>query len=346
MAVDLATLEAVFLVAMGGWLIVLGGAFLLGQRTVDRVSSLLLVLAGVYAILWQQPALLGVGEAVHVAIAQPVFLLLLSGAIFLWTYWLFERHVERLEVTLSDLEDSLRLERTLVDILGHDLRNPIASAKLGVDSLAREHPSLADELEPVQDDLRKATDAMNNGVVVSRLSSATEETPMEVLDLAEMTREVVEDRQAHATELGVDIQAQVPEDLQVEASPLLRHAIANLLDNALEFSPEGGRVTVSLGVEDEELVLSVVDQGPGIPAEERERLFDRFEKGGESTGAGLGLAIVDRLVSLHGGEIEVGERPGSGTRAEMRLPWPREDGALRPRTGSAETQAPTQEVIG
>jgi signal transduction histidine kinase len=127
--VDLAALEAVFATLTGGWLIVLGGAFLL-RRRVDTVSPALLVLAGIYVLLWRGPALDGLdpSEAFHVSIAQPVFLLLLAGAVFPWVYGLFERHADGLERSQAKLAEALSLQHTLVDGLNHDVRNPLAAA--------------------------------------------------------------------------------------------------------------------------------------------------------------------------------------------------------------------------
>jgi hypothetical protein len=100
MPVDLATLEAVLLVAMGGWSIVLTGAFLLDPSTVDRVWAVLIALAGACAIFWRPPTRLGIGEELSVAIVQPVVGFLLAGATFLW---LLERHGEQREAAPEEL---------------------------------------------------------------------------------------------------------------------------------------------------------------------------------------------------------------------------------------------------
>lgn len=319
--VDLAMLESTFLLAMGAWLMVLGGAFLLSRRTVDRASAVLLVLAGVYAILWQQPALLGVGEAFHVALAQPVFLSLLSGAIFLWTYWLFEQHVDRLERALDTLEESLALEQTLVDVLSHDLRNPIAEAKLDVQKLAREDPDLDDRLAPIETKLSEATDVMENGLVYSRLASHNEPMHREVLDLTDVVTSSVDTHRQRAEAKDVDLAIEGPETLHAEVNPLIGQAVANLVDNAIKFAPEGSAVTVHLAASPDRVRVAVEDEGPGIPPDKRDELLRRFgTETGIEQGSGLGLAIVRRLVHLHGGEIEITESQAGGARVAFSLP--------------------------
>lgn len=321
LGVDLATLEAVFLVAMGGWLIVLGGAFLLSQRTVDRVSAVLLALAGVYAILWQEPAMLGMGEALHTAIAQPVFLLLVSGAIFLWIYWLFERHVEQLETARDELGQALTLERTLFDVFSHDLRNPLATAILDLEALARRQPDLADELEPIEEEIERASDVMANGLAYTRLSGHEEDVEVGPLDLVTVVDQAVDHCRRRADAADVELEVQTPDQLSIAGSPLLERAIENVLDNAIKFSPAGGRVLVSVEDGSDRAIVSVVDQGPGVPDEEQGGMFERFSQGDpRDRGAGLGLAIVDQVVELHDGRIEVTDAPGGGTAVRLTFP--------------------------
>ena len=99
--------------------------------------------------------------------------------------------------------------------------------------------------------------------------------------------------------------------------------LANLLDNALKFTPEGGRVRVELAHEDGSVVVRVHDTGPGIPSDEIDRVFERFFKGDRarsSAGSGLGLAIVKHLVQLHGGRVWAANAPGGGAVVGFALP--------------------------
>ena len=101
--------------------------------------------------------------------------------------------------------------------------------------------------------------------------------------------------------------------------------IANLIDNAVKFSPAGGRVTVSLATADAEAVVSVTDEGPGIQREELPHVFERFYRGqaartSQSPGVGLGLALSQAIVRAHGGRIDALDRPGRGARFAVHLP--------------------------
>ncbi len=103
----------------------------------------------------------------------------------------------------------------------------------------------------------------------------------------------------------------------------LRQAIYNLVTNAVQYTPEGGTITLSARRQNDYLAISVADTGVGIPESDVERLFNKFEQGDQSSresGAGLGLALVKSLIELHGGEIHVHSRTGEGSTIECRLP--------------------------
>ena len=111
--------------------------------------------------------------------------------------------------------------------------------------------------------------------------------------------------------------------VRVQAQPALLDAlISNLLDNALRYTPEGGRVTVSVSGTERGAELCVDDNGPGIPAESRERVFERFVRlANDAEGTGLGLAIVREIAAQHGARIDIGEgRQGRGTRIAVSFP--------------------------
>lgn len=111
----------------------------------------------------------------------------------------------------------------------------------------------------------------------------------------------------------------------------LRLMIANLTDNAIRYTPEGGRIEIGLSEEKGDALITVTDNGPGIAPEERERVFERFYRalGTKVQGTGLGLAIVQRIVAIHGAEIRIEDGfrhendDGCGTRFVIRLPLTR-----------------------
>jgi two-component system sensor histidine kinase BaeS len=112
----------------------------------------------------------------------------------------------------------------------------------------------------------------------------------------------------------------------VKADPeRLRQAVTNLIENAVEFTPEGGRVTVSSWLAGSEAGLTVTDTGTGVPAEARERVFDRFyrvdpSRSRRSGGSGLGLAICHEIAAAHGGRVWLESREGEGSAFSIALP--------------------------
>ena len=102
----------------------------------------------------------------------------------------------------------------------------------------------------------------------------------------------------------------------------LRILLANLVDNALRYTPPGGSVDVRVAPDGDQARIEVADSGPGIPEEERERVFDRFYRGRQAPGggSGLGLAIVRQIVALHGGSIALDKSPSGGLLVSARFP--------------------------
>ena len=149
----------------------------------------------------------------------------------------------------------------------------------------------------------------------------TPQEPPQALDLVQLTREIIEPYRLRGVELRLD----APERLVGCVRPLsLRRALANLIDNALRYAGEDSALDVSVGVQEGELCIEVADRGPGIPESEVERMrhpFTRLEKArSNAKGAGLGLAIVERVMRAHGGRLDLLAREGGGLRAILRLP--------------------------
>jgi signal transduction histidine kinase len=141
------------------------------------------------------------------------------------------------------------------------------------------------------------------------------------VDASALARERIEAWSPLADEHGVTLVAELNGPLPAHAAPgRLAQVLDNLLANALEASPRGGKVTLSAAAAPRGVELHLRDEGPGLSREQRERAFDRFWRAGSGEGgSGLGLAIVKRLVTADEGEVELGEAPGGGVDAMVRL---------------------------
>ena len=149
------------------------------------------------------------------------------------------------------------------------------------------------------------------------------------VDLPALAKDAIVARAALAGEKRIDLGIARAAAVAVRGDPAsLAMLLANLLDNALRYTPEGGRIDVAIDDADGRAVLSVTDTGPGIPVSERERVFERFHRGATSddpaapNGSGLGLSIVRRIADAHGATVVLDDGPG-GTGLMVRVRFPR-----------------------
>jgi two-component system OmpR family sensor kinase len=147
-------------------------------------------------------------------------------------------------------------------------------------------------------------------------------------DLVAIAKDAIVARAALAADKRIDLGLARETPAIVMGDPTsLGILLSNLLDNALRYTPPGGRIDVTIDRSDDAITLAVADTGPGIPPEARERVFDRFFRGeeqdGDAAGTGLGLSIVKRIVEAHGASVELGAPPqGSGLVVSVRFPIP------------------------
>lgn len=237
-------------------------------------------------------------------------------------------------VVLRDITEERELDETrdqLTEMIVHDLRSPLTTI-LG--SLSLLEKDFGDNPTPVsQQALSVSRRGVNQmlGLVNSLLDLAQMEDKQLALELSpveigELCREIGETFVAEANENGLILELDVGDDLpRINADrEKLRRVIANLLDNAVKFTPEGGRIGLTATVGDGRVVLSVADSGPGVPADLRLRIFDRFAQvpgvAGRRRGTGLGLAFAKLAVEAHGGRIWVEDNPGGGSAFRLEFP--------------------------
>jgi signal transduction histidine kinase len=249
-----------------------------------------------------------------------------------------ERTAE-LETTYRELEASharLReLDQLKSDFLGnvsHELRTPLAAIKGYVDNLLdgvagplAEKPAYY--LGRVRDNADRLGRMVSDLLDLTRIEAGKIELLPQALPVADAVADAIDGLRHVAAERRVRLVADVSACPALWGDPDKVHQVlTNLLSNAIKWSPPGGRVAVTAGGDGQGLVLlGVHDTGPGIPAGERERVFDKFHQVGRveserPAGAGLGLTIARHLVELHGGRIWVEDAPGGGARFVLLLP--------------------------
>jgi signal transduction histidine kinase len=220
---------------------------------------------------------------------------------------------------MARLGSALALQRNFLADAAHELRTPIAALRLQLQLLERasgEAPRAA-ALGELRAGIARAQHLVEQLLQLSRLGPETPALKRETVDLAELARSTVANFSARADEQGVDLGAVAKGAAIVEGdAQQLSILLNNLVDNAVRHTPAGGRVDVSAGQREGRPCLSVSDSGPGIPAAERERVFDRFYRSSAhapaSTGSGLGLAIVRAVAQRHGADVTLADAPGGG----------------------------------
>jgi two-component system sensor histidine kinase KdpD len=223
--------------------------------------------------------------------------------------------------------DEERLRNALLSSVSHDLRTPLGVIT-GAVSTALETPDLSEAarrelLQSAQEEAQRLHRLVSNLLDITRLEAGsldlqTEWTPMEEVVGAALNRRELA-AEAHR------IRVSLPEDLPLVAMDgvLMEQLILNLLDNALKYSPPGSPVDIKAWAAGKSLTLSITDQGPGIPAGEEERIFEKLARGQAASnrpGAGLGLAICRGIVTAHGGTIQAVNHPHGGAQFLVALP--------------------------
>lgn len=233
--------------------------------------------------------------------------------------------LDALNSLLGRVERTLVNERRFTADAAHELRTPLAA--LAIQSQVASRSTNPDErqraLEQLQLGITRAARLVEQLLTLARLDPTDGIARPLPVALDELAQEVCADHGSLALEKHIA--------LELDASPvrlsgngdMLRILLRNLVDNALRYTPDGGQVCVRVGEGADGGELSVVDSGPGIPVEERERAFDRFHRlaGQDIEGSGLGLSIVARIAELHGAKIALEDVPdGSGLRVTVRFP--------------------------
>ncbi len=227
---------------------------------------------------------------------------------------------------LVPIRDALRRQREFAADASHELRTPLAVVRASAEHLRRNLDRPVREVGSAVDDITAEVDHLTALVedllLLARSDSGAVELAREPLDLADVATDASESLVPLAAASQVRISLD-PAPTAVIGDPVrLRQLVTILVDNAIRHGPVGGTVAVTIRSELREAMLTVDDEGPGIPIADRERVFDRFWRAPDARpgGTGLGLAIGAWIVEQHDGTIAATERPGGGSRFIVRLP--------------------------
>ncbi len=243
----------------------------------------------------------------------------------------FHEMAQRIGAQVRALKDSDSLRRELITNISHDLRTPLTSLQGYLETLVVKEGLADGERQKFLDTALRHSNRLRRLVAdlfeLAKLDAGEVRYHPESFSLSELILDILQKHQLRASEKGVRLNSDFNAHLPFVTADigLLERALENLIRNALQYTPEGGSVTVSIDQEGDSLVVQVKDTGYGIPEPDLPHIFDRYYRS-EATedqyaeGTGLGLAITKRIIELHGASVDVQSEVNGGSTFAFRLP--------------------------
>ena len=244
----------------------------------------------------------------------------------------FYEMAERIRSQMEQLRETDALRRELVANVSHDLRTPLASLQGYLETLIIKDEGLsARERRMYLETASRHAERLSKLIVelfeLAKLEACELEPRVEAFQLAELVHDVVHKFQLRARKEGIELVVDSAPGIPFAEADIgmIERVLDNLIENAMQHTPGGGTIRLSLDSDGEQVTVQVADTGRGIPADDLPHIFDRFYRktsGNRSSGdgAGLGLAIAQRIVELHGSTLEVVSELGEGSRFGFDLP--------------------------
>lgn len=239
---------------------------------------------------------------------------------------------KQIESQIDQLQENDRLRRELVSNISHDLRTPLSAMQGYLETLIIRGDRLSDEerhryLGIARKHVTRLGVLIGDLFELSKLDSVRAMPNLEAFSLPELIQDVAQEFQLDAEKRGISvvIDAQPQTAFTLGDIGLIQRVLENLMRNAIRFTPNGGKVTISVQNREQNIAVAVSDTGAGIPDKDIPRIFDRFYRSvsgeeAKSDSSGLGLAIVKRILELHESRITVHSKLEHGTRFEFELP--------------------------
>jgi heavy metal sensor kinase len=241
--------------------------------------------------------------------------------------------LERLSVSLnlmiSRLEDAINSSKKFVADASHELRTPLAVLRGELENLAQDielKPQTRETLGSALEEVDRLAEIVEGLLALSRLDTGETQSQWVTFDLAELVSTTADQMSLLAEDKNITVVCDSAAQVMIEGDQArLKQVVVNLLDNAIKYTPNGGRIKLEIGQEDGYAVLDIVDDGIGIPTEALPHVFKRFfrvdgSRSRDQGGAGLGLSIVKSICDAHGAQVEVTSTPGRGSRFRIRQP--------------------------
>ncbi|MEI3229775.1 MAG: ATP-binding protein [Gordonibacter pamelaeae] len=242
-----------------------------------------------------------------------------------------EDEIARLGETFDEMADSVEkdreLERRLTTDVAHELRTPLmaiqSTVEAMVDGVFEADP---EHLETVNSEVQRLSRLVDALLKLSRLENRANPMKEEVVDVGQLISGIIATHDAFVTDSGLTLEYQADDDVRVLGdADMIRQATANLISNAVRYTPEGGHITVEVKRGDLMASIAVRDTGIGLSPEEAKMVFSRFWRADagrnrESGGLGIGLAVVKEIVDRHGGWVQVEGRKNEGACFTIHIP--------------------------